>query len=154
MPILYNSSAVSAPMPSMFMAWRPTKCSMRPTICGGQAHLLGHTHAASPSTRTSGVPHSGQWVTKTTGALSAGRCDMSTPVILGMISPPFSTYTMSPLCISRLRITSALCSEARLTMVPDSSTGSRLATGVIVPIRPTSKDTKFIRVRARSAWNL
>ena len=31
----------------------------------------------------------------------------------------------------------ALCREARFTMVPDSCTGSRLATGVTAPVRPT-----------------
>ena len=77
--------------------------------------------------------------------------EASTPTILGMISPPFSTYTMSPICKSNCSITSALCNVARRTTVPANCTGSILATGVTVPVRPTWKVTAFRRVRARSA---
>ena len=49
---------------------------------------------------------------------------------------------------------SSLWSDARFTIVPESSTGSRLATGVIMPMRPTSNDTNLRRVTARSAGNL
>ena len=49
---------------------------------------------------------------------------------------------------------SALWSEARLTVVPAMSTGSRLATGVTVPVRPTWYDTDRKMVEALSALNL
>ena len=55
---------VSSPRPSMFMALRLTKCSILPFICGGHPASFGHRQAASPSTLTSGVPHSGQTVGK------------------------------------------------------------------------------------------
>ena len=149
-----RAAAVSSPMPSIFIMRRPTKCSMRPTICGTQPSLLGHTHAASPSTRTRGVPHAGQWLTKVTLAVPGTRAPVSTPVILGMISPPFSTYSISPSCMSSACTMSSLCSDARFTIVPERSTGSRFATGVMMPIRPTSNDTNRRRVSARSAANL
>ena len=105
--------------------------------------------------RTSGVPHSGQTLMKRTfSPRSAVRAARSTPTILGMISPPFSTYTWSPICRSSPSMMSALWSDARLTVVPASRTGSRFATGVTAPVRPTWKDTESRRVSARSAWNL
>ena len=61
----------------------------------------------------------------------------STPTTFGIISPPFSTNTLSPTRISNFAIWSALCREARLTVVPANCTGSKLATGVIAPVRPT-----------------
>ena len=59
------------------------------------------------------------------------------PTIFGIISPPFSTYTLSPSVIPNCRIKSSLCSVALCTIVPDNCTGSRLATGVTTPVRPT-----------------
>src|SRR5690606_19335194 len=61
----------------------------------------------------------------------------STPVILGIISPPFSTKTVSPIRTSNWAITSALCNEALLTVVPANCTGFKFATGVTAPVRPT-----------------
>ena len=55
----------------------------------------------------------------------------------GMISPAFSTTTMSPTRMSLVAMKSALCRLARLTVVPARCTGSRLATGVSVPFLPT-----------------
>ena len=42
----------------------------------------------------------------------------STEIILGIISPPFSTKTVSPILTSNFSIISALCNEARFTVVP------------------------------------
>ena len=65
------------------------------------------------------------------------RLARSTPTIFGIISPPFSTYTVSCSCKSREEMISALCREALFTVVPAICTGSRLATGVTAPVRPT-----------------
>ena len=62
---------------------------------------------------------------------------LSRPTIFGMISPPFSTHTLSPGRISSDLMKSSLCSVARWTIVPLSCTGSRFATGVTTPVRPT-----------------
>ncbi|OPZ88976.1 MAG: hypothetical protein BWY73_01590 [candidate division TA06 bacterium ADurb.Bin417] len=72
----------------------------------------------------------------------------------GMISPAFSMKTRSPIRTPSRRISSWLCSEARLTVVPASRTGSSTATGVIVPSRPTWDRMSRIRVVACSAGNL
>ena len=85
---------------------------------------------------------------------SAWATSRSTPTILGMISPPFSTKTMSPMRKSNLAIWSALCKLACCTVVPPSCTGSRSATGVTAPVRPTWYFTSTNSVRARSVSNL
>ena len=68
---------VSSPRPSMFMALRLTKCSILPFICGGHPASFGHRQAASPSTLTSGVPHSGQTVGKVNPSPSLERVKSS-----------------------------------------------------------------------------
>ena len=60
-------------------------------------------------------------------------------VILGMTSPPRSTWTKSPMRTPRRAISSALCSVARVTVVPPMKTGASTATGVSLPVRPTWK---------------
>ena len=62
---------------------------------------------------------------------------MSTPIILGIISPPFSINTKSPILTSSFSIISALCKDARFTVVPPKAIGAKLATGVIAPVLPT-----------------
>ena len=130
---------VSSPKPSMFIALRETKCSILPFICGGQPDSLGQRHAASPSTRTNFAPHSGQLLGKLDilELLESLESLSARPVIFGMISPPFSTQTRSPGRMSRDLMKSSLWSVARCTTVPDSWTGSRLATGVTTPVLPT-----------------
>ena len=63
----------------------------------------------------------------------------TTPTILGIISPPFSTITVSFSCKSIFLIWSELCNEALLTIVPFNRTGCKFATGVIAPVLPTCK---------------
>ena len=79
---------------------------------------------------------------------------VSIPIIFGIISPPFSTKTVSFRWRSSNLIWAWLCNEALFTLVPASCTGSRLATGVIAPVRPTWKETESSLVEAISAWNL
>ena len=122
---------------STFIALRPRKCTSLPLICVGQPSVLGQNHLASPSGFTSGVPQSGHTVGKAGRFAPGCRLDSSTPVILGMISPPFSTYTQSPSWMSSIVIWSSFTRVARLTIVPDRNTGSMFATGVTAPVRPT-----------------
>ena len=161
----------------MFMALRETKCSILPFICGGQPASLGQRHADSPSTRTNFAPHSGQWVGnlypvpssavfKPVGQSTGACADLqgsnarsvalavSFPTIFGIISPPFSTHTISPSRISNWRIKSSLCKVARCTVVPDNCTGSKFATGVTTPVLPTWYVIAFSRVNCFSAGNL
>ena len=157
----YSRSIVSSPSPSMFIALRLTKCSILPFICGGQTASFGHRQAASPSTRTNGVPHSGQTSGKeyiipslsdAVSLISSFRS--ARPTIFGMISPPFSTHTRSPGRISSERMKSSLWSVALWTIVPDSCMGSRFATGVTTPVRPTWYVISRNNVNCFSAGNL
>ena len=72
-----------------------------------------------------------------------------------MISPAFSTTTVSPRRMSFRSISSALCKLALLTVVPASRTGgSKWPTGVSLPVRPTWTSIRASRVIACSAANL
>ena len=71
-----------------------------------------------------------------------------------MISPAFSTKTVSPTRTSARASASRLCSEARATVLPASATGSNSATGVSAPVRPTWITIARTRVLARSGTNL
>src|SRR5690606_33786129 len=82
------------------------------------------------------------------------RFSLFTPTILGIISPPFSTYTVSPSCRSKRAISLAWCNDARFTVVPASRTGFRFATGVTAPVLPTWYAMLFKVVSARSALYL
>ena len=61
------------------------------------------------------------------GLAFGGRLAGLAPINCGMISPAFSTVTMSPTCRPRRLTWSKLCSVARLTVVPASWTGSTLS---------------------------
>ena len=60
-----------------------------------------------------------------------------TPVIFGIISPPFSINIISPILKSSLFISLKLCNEAFLITEPLSLMGLSFATGVIAPVLPT-----------------
>ena len=85
-----SCSTVESPA-STFIALRLRKWVREALIWVGQPSMFGQYHLASPSSRTSGVPQSGQ-VCGNSGFSSFGALfESSTAVILGMISPPFST---------------------------------------------------------------
>ena len=107
-----------------------------------------------PSSLTSFVPHSGHAVGKTNAGNGLSRSCFSTRTTCGMILPAFSTTTTSPTRTSFRSISSALCRLARLTIVPANSTGSRSATGVIVPVLPTWTRMSRSRVFASYFSNL
>ena len=54
-----------------------------------------------------------------------------------MTSPALRTITVSPTRTSLRRTSSSLCSVARATVEPATTTGSISATGVSLPVRPT-----------------
>ncbi len=76
------------------------------------------------------------WASRTRAA-SAGRRSMSAPTTSGITSPARRTITVSPMRMSLRRTSSSLCSVAFVTVAPPTNTGSRRATGVIAPVRPT-----------------
>ena len=67
----------------------------------------------------------------------AGRFASTTCTTFGMTSPPFSMSTVSPTRTSLRATSSSLCRVARATVEPARGTGSRMATGVSCPVRPT-----------------
>ncbi len=67
----------------------------------------------------------------------AGRFDATTLITCGITSPARRTITVSPIMRPRRAISSMLCSVALLTVTPPTNTGSRRATGVTAPVRPT-----------------
>ena len=98
-----------------------------------------------------------------TGGTRAGHPERTSPAraplgttatISGITSPARWTTTVSPTRTSVRRTSSALWRVARLTITPLTRTGSRCATGVSVPVRPTWTAIRSTRVRAAGAGNL
>ena len=74
------------------------------------------------------------------------RSSASTRTTYGITSPARSMTMVSPMRMSLRSISSMLCSDAFRTVTPANCTGSRLATGVSVPVRPTWGWMSTIRV--------
>ena len=68
---------------------------------------------------------------------SAARFFGTRATTSGMTSPARRTITSSPTRTPFLRTSNRLCSVAFETVVPPTKTGSSLATGVSLPVRPT-----------------
>jgi hypothetical protein len=105
------------------------------------------------SVRT-GPPQDGHSVGRPVGGSSPVRISLTTLSTWGMISPAFCTSTWSPTRTSLRSTSSKLCSEARLTVVPESWTGSSSATGVIWPLLPTFSSISRTWLTCCSAANL
>ncbi len=132
----------------MFIARREAKCS-RPRRRRAGHEAFSQRHTTSSSGLTSVLPHDGHASGMRQGCRCAGRSARTGPITLGMMSPPFSTTTMSPGRMSRRAISCSLCSVAICTVVPPSLTGSSTANGVTAPVRPT-----FTSIRSESRRRL
>src|SRR5215469_7886228 len=97
-------------MPSISMTPRPAKCRMDCWSRAGQLVLIQRL-AASPSSRTTSPPHTGQCVGIRNGRRSE-PC-FTSRTTLGITSPLRSTRTRSPISTPKRPISSSLCSEAR-----------------------------------------
>ncbi len=94
--------------------------------------------SASPSFSVrSLVPHSGQVVGITNSRSLPSRRSTTGPTISGMTSPALRSTTVSPISTPLRRTSEALCSVARLTVEPLTTTGSMNPNGVTLPVRPT-----------------
>jgi len=125
-----------SPKPSMSMARREAKCLSLSRSCAGQAEPHAtHRHLSGDVHHLSAAIGAGQGY----GARGLGPLSLlvRTRTTAGITSPARSTMTVSPLRMSFLCISSQLCSVARETMTPETSTGARCATGVTTPVRPT-----------------
>ena len=96
-----------------------------------------HFVAASDSFLNNSFPQVGQQL----GKLNLLDCLILSSFITfttsGIISPAFLTTTVSNSWISSCSNLSKLCKVALDTVVPANCTGSKLATGVTFPDRPT-----------------
>ena len=119
----------------MSIAPRLAQCTSRCTRCAGQSTLT-QWWFASPSTRTSGWPHSGHFVGNFQRRVRGGRFASTGPTTSGITSPARRTITVSPGRTSLRATSSSLCSVAMPTFAPPTNTGSSTANGVARPVRP------------------
>ena len=110
-PLSRSSATVIAPSPSMSIAPRPPKCTMRSKVCAVQAMLV-HLVTASPSSRRTSLPQAGHSFGISNGSSSPVRSSTMTFTISGMTSPAFRTITRSPTRTSLRFTSSSLCSVA------------------------------------------
>ena len=126
------------------------------SAAGSRAAWRGSRHSRSgnplrPLARTTALPHSGQcgWENETARSRAGCSASSTTSTTLGITSPPRSTFTQSPISKPRRSMKSALCSVARLTVVPPMNTGVNSADGVSLPVRPTVQVMSLTCVIAR-----
>ena len=87
--------------------------------------------ASRPRLRTTGSGSASGTPSSPAGARPAG------PTTCGITSPARCTITRSPSRICLRLMSSSLCSVARETVTPPTSTGSRRPHGLSAPVRPT-----------------
>ena len=136
-PSSTRASTSLSPRPSMSMALRLTKCLMASFTWAPQLRPLGQRRAASPSSRSSSPSHTGQHSGATKALAPSMRLSSTACTTLGITSPALRMITVSASWRSKRAISSILCSVALLTVTPPTKTGSRRATGVTAPVRPT-----------------
>src|SRR5262249_57834623 len=102
-----------------------------------------------------GAPHTGHVFGQRNLVSDPVRADVSTRTTCGMISPAFSTTTMSPTRMPLRSISSALCRLALLTVVPARRTGgAKWPTRGNFPVPPTRTPPPARRGRPCSAATL
>ena len=94
--------------------------------CSSVSGHAGDGQTSSGPRRSSALPQDGHF------SISALRRSVPglRPEMYGITSPARSTVTVSPIRMSMSMMFWALCRLARLIVIPESSTGSRCATGV------------------------
>jgi len=113
-----------------------------------------HLTAASPSWRRAGEPQMGQAAGIWKGSSLPSRSSFMTLMTSGIMSPALWITTASPSRTSFSLNMSSLWRDALLTVDPATLTGSKIATGVKAPVRPTWTSIRNTFVTACSAWNL
>ena len=116
--------------------------------------MLMQWRSASPSRRTSGSPHAGQFAGNFQRASPLGRFARTGPTTSGITSPALRTITVSRGRTSLRATSSSLCSVASPTVEPPTKTGSSWAKGVARPVRPMLTKIPFSRVVFSSGGNL
>ena len=91
-----NWSIILSPIPSTSIARRETKCFRDSLRCAPQINPPVQRVTASPSTRSTSEPHTGQWAGNSMARVSAGRSDSTTLTTCGITSPARRITTLSP----------------------------------------------------------
>ena len=133
-PSAHRRRIVSSPTPSMSAGPCTQLISVsRPR--DGHARF-GQRCITSPSGFTISASQRGQCVGIANGFVPFA-CAPAGPTTWGMTSPARCTITTSPSRMSLRLMSSSLCSVARETVTPPTSTGSSIAHGLRAPVRPT-----------------
>ena len=125
---------------------------VRATACGRQETRFRQNRCAPRC--VSGCPHAGQTCGGSISRCSAAPPPSTTPMISGMTSLERRIHTSAPMRTCFLRMSPTLLSVARCTVTPPMSTGERCASGVSLPVRPSSQVTSSRRVTVSCAGNL
>ncbi len=96
----------------------------------------------------------GSWTGRTRAPGPLGARGRTGPRTSGMTSPARRTTTVSPGLTSLALTWSSLCNVARLTRAPPTTTGSRTANGVALPVRPMDTMMSLRSVVRSSGGNL
>ena len=126
-----------SPKPSMSIAPREAKCSMRAGHPGRAQSRLGQTVSAlalGAHERT--AAHRALGREPPLGAGPSCARPSTGPTTSGITSPALRTMTVSPGRTSLASTWSSLCRVARPTVEPPTNTGSSTANGVARPVRP------------------
>ena len=125
-------STITSPRPSISIAPREAKCSIRRFNCAGHWLLTQRTATCSGSLTTL-LPHSGHIVGMRNFFSLPVRKSVRTLDNRGNDFTGFLEETVSPMRMSLRSISSSLCKVARETRLPLTVTGSSAATGVSTP---------------------
>ena len=121
----------------MSIARRPAKCSSACLRCAAQNRPPVQRWSMPPCSRRTALPQTGHCARHAEVGHVASRTAGTRPTTSGITSPARRTITVSPTRTPLRRSSNRLCSVALLTVVPPTKTGSSLATGVSLPVRPT-----------------
>ena len=156
-PASTSWSTSLSPRPSMSIARRRRSAGSPACAAPAQNRPPVQRQSTSPSSRAIALPHTGhlppQALVEVEGLADVGRAPLQHHA-----RPPRGSRrrrgARSP-CRRCARpcgaVSSSLCSVALLTVVPPTNTGSSLATGVSLPVRPTwmsmSRSTRHLLLR-------
>ena len=137
-------------MPSMFITPREAKCRIDSFNRAGQLVLMQRL-AASASSRTILPPHTGHALGMRNG-VPVGPLRVHPHHFRDHVAAALDHHVVADLQ-PQPPISSSLCSVARETVTPPTSTGFRCATGVSAPVRPTCTSMSSTAVTAcRAAY--
>ena len=147
-----NCETVRSPRCSMSMAPREAKWEMRCTCWPGQSTLTQKV-SLSPSRRQRASPHTGQWSGRSTGRPS-GRSGKHGPADLGddVPGPAHHHGVPGPHVLDPHLV--LVVQGGQTTLAPPTTTGSSMANGVALPVRPIDTMIPLSRVVFSSGGNL